>query len=110
MFRRGALTRASRRPQSAEIGEVGSSRRGVAGVGRLTACSGVPTKIGGEPPFELAIGARRISTLRAHMRFYFRVAKRAQMAELAAIYDELVAEPFAWLKQTGYVAATAPAL
>lgn len=63
-------------------------------------------RVGTASPFELTFAyrgeLRRISTLRAHMRWFFRVPKRDLLAELGAIFDELVAasEPFEWLQNT----------
>lgn len=76
-------------------------------------------RLGGEPPFELTYAfegeLRRISTLRAHMRFFFRVSRRALLDDLRALHDELVARsgPFTWLEKTTsrlYGAATASSL
>lgn len=73
-------------------------------------------RVGGDRPFELTYAAegelRRITTLRAHMRWYFRVPRRALLDELGALYDELLAAsgPFAWIQQATsrrYGAATA---
>lgn len=76
-------------------------------------------RVGGEDPFELthtyAGEVTRVASLRMHMRFFFRVPKRALLEDVAALYDELVAThgPFDFIGKTttrGFSKCTGAAL